>query len=129
MARILIAEDETSLRVLVARALAQDSHEITTAHDGAEALDTLTRAAGELELWAETLAQAAAQFFQDAAGALDIDLARHLHGDVVAVVAAAQRTAERVGLLLRARLAELAGPSRARDHLRLVALLQHRLRE
>src|SRR5205809_49068 len=46
MARILIAEDETSLRVLVARALAQDGHEVTTAHDGAEALDTLTRATG-----------------------------------------------------------------------------------
>jgi two-component system, cell cycle response regulator CpdR len=50
MARILIAEDETSLRVLVARALAQDGHEITTAHDGAEALDTLTRATGAFEL-------------------------------------------------------------------------------
>src|SRR4051794_35590555 len=50
MARILIAEDEDSLRSLVARALAQDGHEVTTAHDGAEALDTLIRAEGSFEL-------------------------------------------------------------------------------
>jgi len=50
MARILIAEDEDSLRSLVARALAQDGHEVTTAHDGAEALDTLIRAEGAFEL-------------------------------------------------------------------------------
>jgi DNA-binding response OmpR family regulator len=43
MARILIAEDEDSLRVLVARALTQDGHQVTTAHDGAEALDMLAR--------------------------------------------------------------------------------------
>jgi CheY-like chemotaxis protein len=50
MARILIAEDEDALRALVARALAQDGHEITTAHDGAEALDALIRAEGAFEL-------------------------------------------------------------------------------
>src|SRR5262245_13764793 len=57
----------------------------------------------ELELRAEGFAEAAAQLFQDAAGALHVDLARHLDGGVVAVVAPAQRTAERIGLLLRAR--------------------------
>jgi CheY-like chemotaxis protein len=50
MARILIAEDEDSLRVLVARALAQDGHQVMTAQDGAEALDVLTRAQGAFEL-------------------------------------------------------------------------------
>ena len=46
MARILIAEDEEGLRSLVARALAQDGHEVVTANDGAEALDALTRERG-----------------------------------------------------------------------------------
>jgi CheY-like chemotaxis protein len=41
VARILIAEDEEALRHLVARALKQDGHEVTTAHDGAEALQVL----------------------------------------------------------------------------------------
>ena len=41
MARILIAEDEEGIRSLVARALAQDGHAVTTANDGAEALDVL----------------------------------------------------------------------------------------
>ncbi|PWV98086.1 response regulator receiver domain-containing protein [Hoeflea marina] len=39
MARILIAEDESSLRVFVARALRLDGHETVEAADGAEALD------------------------------------------------------------------------------------------
>lgn len=39
MARILIAEDEDSLRRFVARALVMDGHEIVEAGDGAEALD------------------------------------------------------------------------------------------
>ena len=43
MARILIAEDEESVRSLVARALTLDGHEVTTANDGAAALDVLTR--------------------------------------------------------------------------------------
>jgi CheY-like chemotaxis protein len=50
MARILIAEDEESLRSLVARALAQDGHAVVTATDGAEALDVLTREEGAFEL-------------------------------------------------------------------------------
>jgi CheY-like chemotaxis protein len=43
VAHILIAEDEEPVRVLVARALAEDGHEIATAADGAEALDRLQR--------------------------------------------------------------------------------------
>jgi two-component system cell cycle response regulator CpdR len=50
MARILIAEDEESLRSLVARALSQDGHAVTTACDGAEALDVLAREQGAFEL-------------------------------------------------------------------------------
>src|SRR5262245_64523385 len=50
MARILIAEDEEGLRSLVARALSQDGHVVTTANDGAEALDVLTREHGAFEL-------------------------------------------------------------------------------
>jgi two-component system cell cycle response regulator CpdR len=50
MARILIAEDEEALRVLVARALALDGHDVTTASDGAEALDILSRRQGAFEL-------------------------------------------------------------------------------
>ena len=50
MARILIAEDEEGLRSLVARALVQDGHAVTTANDGAEALDVLTREQGAFEL-------------------------------------------------------------------------------
>ena len=43
MARILIAEDEEPMRSLVARALTLDGHQVTTATDGAEALDILSR--------------------------------------------------------------------------------------
>ncbi len=50
MARILLAEDEEAIRSLVARALRQDGHEVTTANDGAEALDVLVREDGEFEL-------------------------------------------------------------------------------
>jgi two-component system cell cycle response regulator CpdR len=50
MARILIAEDEGGLRALVARALAQDGHLVTTASDGAEALDIIAREDGAFEL-------------------------------------------------------------------------------
>jgi len=50
MARILIAEDEEALRVLVARALSLDGHDVVTANDGAEALDLLTRERGAFEL-------------------------------------------------------------------------------
>ena len=50
MARILIAEDEEAIRALVARALAQDGHDVVTAVDGAEALEVLQREAGEFDL-------------------------------------------------------------------------------
>src|SRR2546423_90677 len=50
MARILIAEDEDSLRHLVARALSLDGHRVMTASDGAEALDLLAREHGAFEL-------------------------------------------------------------------------------
>jgi two-component system cell cycle response regulator CpdR len=50
MARILIAEDEEGIRSLVARALAQDGHEVLTANDGAEALDLLVRERGDFAL-------------------------------------------------------------------------------
>jgi two-component system, cell cycle response regulator CpdR len=41
MARILIAEDEDTLRALVARALATEGHQVATAGDGKAALDLL----------------------------------------------------------------------------------------
>lgn len=50
MARILIAEDEDSLRSLVQRALVLDGHEVAVAPDGAEALDMLTRDQGRFDL-------------------------------------------------------------------------------
>jgi two-component system cell cycle response regulator CpdR len=50
MARILIAEDEESIRSLVSRALAMDGHAVMTANDGAEALDLLARERGAFEL-------------------------------------------------------------------------------
>ena len=50
MSRVLIADDEESMRTLVARAIAMDGHEIVTAQDGAEALDILTRENGAFDL-------------------------------------------------------------------------------
>ena len=50
MARILVAEDEESLRGFVQRALAQDGHDVVTAADGAEALDRLTQATEPFDL-------------------------------------------------------------------------------
>jgi CheY-like chemotaxis protein len=50
VARVLIADDEDSMRSLVARAIAMDSHETVTAADGAEALDILTGDAGAFDL-------------------------------------------------------------------------------
>jgi two-component system, cell cycle response regulator CpdR len=50
LARILIAEDEDALRGLVARALLQDGHDVTTANDGAEALEVIVREHGAFEL-------------------------------------------------------------------------------
>jgi two-component system cell cycle response regulator CpdR len=50
MSRVLIADDEESMRLLVARAIALDGHEITTAEDGAEALEILTDRDGAFDL-------------------------------------------------------------------------------
>ena len=50
MPRVLIADDEDSMRALVARAIAMDGHETVTAHDGAEALEILTSADGAFDL-------------------------------------------------------------------------------
>src|ERR1041385_1848708 len=50
MARILIAEDEESVRALVARALSMDGHEVLVAADGGEALDVLVRESGRFDL-------------------------------------------------------------------------------
>ena len=45
MARIMIAEDENSVRTLLVRAFAQDGHEVESAPDGAAALDRLAKSA------------------------------------------------------------------------------------
>ena len=50
MPRVLIADDEESMRTLVARAIAMDGHDIVTAEDGAEALEILTRENGAFDL-------------------------------------------------------------------------------
>jgi two-component system cell cycle response regulator CpdR len=50
MSRVLIADDEDSMRSLVARAIAMDGHDTVTAQDGAEALEILTREAGAFDL-------------------------------------------------------------------------------
>ena len=50
MPRVLIADDEASMRALVARAIAMDGHETVTAQGGAEALDALTREKGGFDL-------------------------------------------------------------------------------
>src|SRR5450631_1080139 len=50
MPRVLIADDEDSMRKLVARAIAMDGHETLTAEDGAEALDILNREQGAFDL-------------------------------------------------------------------------------
>ena len=50
MSRVLIADDEESMRTLVARAIAMDGHETVTAEDGAEALEIITRENGAFDL-------------------------------------------------------------------------------
>ena len=50
MARVLIADDEESMRMLVARAIGMDGHSVVTAQDGAEALEILNREAGKFDL-------------------------------------------------------------------------------
>ena len=50
MPRVLIADDEDSMRALVARAIAIDGHDIVTAQDGAEALEILIPEDGAFDL-------------------------------------------------------------------------------
>ncbi|UYO48971.1 response regulator [Rhodopseudomonas palustris] len=50
MARILIADDEESMRLLIARAIGMDGHETVTAEDGSEALEILTNQNGKFDL-------------------------------------------------------------------------------
>ncbi len=50
MPRVLIADDEDSMRSLVARAIAMDGHDIVTAEDGAEALEIISRENGGFDL-------------------------------------------------------------------------------
>ena len=50
MPRILIAEDEEAVRLLVARALSDSGHEVATAIDGADALEQIARANGAFDL-------------------------------------------------------------------------------
>ena len=50
MARILLAEDEESVRNLVSRGLSQDGHAVTATADGGEALDELVKSGGQFDL-------------------------------------------------------------------------------
>jgi len=50
MARILVAEDDEAIRGLVMRALGEEGHELTTANDGAQALDVLKKRDGAFDL-------------------------------------------------------------------------------
>lgn len=50
MSRVLIADDEESMRSLVARAIAMDGHDVVSAQDGAEALDILTATEASFDL-------------------------------------------------------------------------------
>ena len=50
MPRVLIADDDDSMRTLVARAIAMDGHVTVTAQDGAEALEMLSTDADPFEL-------------------------------------------------------------------------------
>jgi DNA-binding NtrC family response regulator len=50
MARILIAEDDAGIRLLVTRALRLEGHEVTMADDGEMALDILAERNGAFDL-------------------------------------------------------------------------------
>ncbi len=50
VARILIAEDEATVRALVTRALTQDGHDVVTTADGSEALEAFTQAKKPFDL-------------------------------------------------------------------------------
>ncbi|KAA0968589.1 response regulator [Aureimonas fodinaquatilis] len=49
MAKILIVDDEAGIRLLVARALRLEGHEVLTADDGETALEVLVAAAGTID--------------------------------------------------------------------------------
>jgi CheY-like chemotaxis protein len=50
VARILIAEDEATVRALVTRALTQDGHDVVATADGSEALEAFTHAKKPFDL-------------------------------------------------------------------------------
>jgi two-component system cell cycle response regulator CpdR len=50
MARILLADDEEPMRTLIARALAEDGHQVIATADGVEALDRLAKDGGRFDL-------------------------------------------------------------------------------
>ncbi|TPN76888.1 response regulator [Mesorhizobium sp. CU2] len=50
MAKLLIVEDDESVRTLAARALERDGHIVTIASDGAQGLEMIRRAAGGYDL-------------------------------------------------------------------------------
>ncbi|MDX8533781.1 response regulator [Mesorhizobium sp. VK25A] len=50
MAKLLIVEDDESVRTLAARALERDGHDVTVATDGAQGLDLIRKACGGYEL-------------------------------------------------------------------------------
>jgi len=50
MARILLADDEEPVRTLIARALAEDGHQVIATTDGVEALDRLAKDGGRFDL-------------------------------------------------------------------------------
>jgi CheY-like chemotaxis protein len=50
MARILLADDEEPVRTLIARALAEDGHQVIATADGVEALDRLAKDGGHFDL-------------------------------------------------------------------------------
>ena len=50
MAKILIAEDDETVRSLVLRALGEDGHDLTATADGAAALEALDRHNGDFDL-------------------------------------------------------------------------------
>ncbi|NUS18188.1 MAG: response regulator [Mesorhizobium sp.] len=50
MAKLLIVEDDESVRTLAARALERDGHNVTIATDGAQGLDMIRQARGGYDL-------------------------------------------------------------------------------
>jgi two-component system, cell cycle response regulator CpdR len=50
MARILLADDEEPVRMLIARALAEDGHQVVATADGVEALEQLAKDGGRFDL-------------------------------------------------------------------------------